>query len=86
MEELDWPAQSSDLNPIRHAGMNWDGDCEPGILIKSVPDLSNALLYEWAKKSHTTNPKSNESHPRRVEAVKAAKMGPTPYVFRIQCP
>ena len=33
VEELDWPAQSPDLNPIElnTLGMNWSADCEPNI-------------------------------------------------------
>jgi hypothetical protein len=44
VEELDWPAQSPDLNPIKHTfGMNWNADCEPGQnRPKSVRDLTNA--------------------------------------------
>ena len=41
LEELDWPAQSPDLNPIQHrlrARLN-----RP----TSVPDLTNALVAEW---------------------------------------
>jgi hypothetical protein len=39
LEELDWPAQSPDLNPH---GMNWNADCPT-----SVPDLTSALVAEW---------------------------------------
>ena len=47
VEELDWPAQSPDLNPIKHV---WD-DLEPRRVRPnrptSVPDLTNALVAEW---------------------------------------
>ena len=48
VEELDWPAQSPDLNPIKHL---WDelerrlraGPNHP----TSLPDLTNGLAAEW---------------------------------------
>ena len=46
VEELDWPAQSPDLNTFE---MNLSGDCKnrPSHPT-SVPDLTNALLEEWS--------------------------------------
>jgi len=80
VEELDWPAQSPDLNPIEHL---WDE------LVRklrarpsrptSLPDLTNALLEEWSKIPINTLLNLVESLPREVEAVIAAKDGPTPY-------
>jgi hypothetical protein len=48
VEELDWPAQSPDLNPIETPfGMNWNADCEPGLIAQhQCPDLTNALVHE----------------------------------------
>ncbi|CAB1435281.1 unnamed protein product [Pleuronectes platessa] len=34
VEELDWPAESTDLNPINTFGMNKNGDCESGPLVQ----------------------------------------------------
>ena len=50
MEELDWPAQSPDLNPIEHL---WD-ELEQRLQARpspptSVSDLTNELLEEWSK-------------------------------------
>jgi len=42
----------------------------------SLPDLTNVLLEEWSKIPINT---LLESLPRRVEAVIAAKGGPTSY-------
>ena len=77
VEELDWPAQSPDLN--EHL---WD-ELERLLQARpnhptSVPDFTNALVAEWkvpaAMFQHLV-----ESLPRRAEAVIAAKGGPTPY-------
>ena len=48
MEELDWPAQSPDLNPIEYL---WD-ELERRLRTRpnrptSVADLTNALVAEW---------------------------------------
>jgi hypothetical protein len=48
VEELDWPAESPDLNPTEHL---WD-ELESLLrampnLPTSVPDLTNALVAEW---------------------------------------
>ena len=48
VEELDWPAQSSDLNPIEHLC----DDLERRLRARpnrptSVPNLINALVAEW---------------------------------------
>ena len=48
VEELDWPTQSPDLNPIEHL---WD-ELERRLQARpnrptSVPDLTNALVTEW---------------------------------------
>jgi hypothetical protein len=48
VEELDWPAQSPDLNPVKHL---WD-ELVHRLRARlnrptSVPDLTNALVTEW---------------------------------------
>ena len=50
MDELDWPAQSPDLNPTEHL---WD-ELEQTLRARpscptSVCDLTNVLLEEWSK-------------------------------------
>ena len=80
VEELDWPVQSSDLNPIEHL---WDElECQlharpnPST---SVPDVTNALVAEWLQVPAAMFQDLVESHSRRVEAVLARKRGPTLY-------
>ena len=80
VEELDWPAQSPDLNPTEHL---WD-ELERRLRARpsrptSVCDLINALLEEWSQIPINTLLNLVESLHRRVEAVIAAKGGPTPY-------
>ena len=80
VEELDWPAQSPDLNPIEHL---WD-ELEHRLRARpnhptSVPDLTNALVAEWNQVPAAMFQHLVESLPRRVQAVIAAKEGPTPY-------
>ena len=80
VEELDWPAQRPDLNPIEHL---WD-ELERQLRAKpklptSVPDLTNALVAEWKQVPAGMFQHLVESLPRRVEVVIAAKGGPTSY-------
>ena len=63
--------------PPNSFGMNWNVDCEPGPT--SVPDHSNALVAECKKITSAMFQHLVESLPRRVEAVIAAKGGPTPH-------
>ena len=76
VEELDWPAQSPDLSPIEHLcdELEWRLRVRPS-RPTSVPDLTNALLDEWAKIPTDRLQNLVESLPRRVEAVVAAKGG-----------
>ena len=79
-EELDWPAESTDLNPIEHL---WNElECRLRASPNhstSVPDLTNALMTEWKHVPAAMFRHLVESLPRRVKAVIAAKGGPTPY-------
>ena len=80
MEELDWSAQSPDINPIEHL---WD-ELECRLRARpnrqtSVPNLTNAFVPEWKHVPAAMFQHLAESLPRRVEAVKTAKGGQTPY-------
>jgi len=80
VEELDWPAQSPDLNPIEHI---WD-KLEQRVQARpsrptSLPDLTNVLLEEWSKIPINTLLNLVESLLRRFEVVIAAKGRPTSY-------
>jgi len=80
VEELDWPAQSPDLNIIEHL---WN-EFERSLRTRpsrptSMSDLTYALLEEWSKIPINTLLNFVESLPRRVEAVTAAKGGPASF-------
>ena len=77
VEELDWTAQSPDLNPIKQL---WE---ELGRRLRarpnrptSEPDLTNALVAEWKQVPAAMFQHLVERLPRRLEAVIAAKGGP----------
>jgi hypothetical protein len=75
--QLDWPAQSPDLNHIEHL---YD-ELEHRLRVKpnrptSVP---NALMAEWKHVHAVMFQHLVDCLPRRLEAVMAAKGGPTPY-------
>ena len=80
VEDLDWPAQSSDLNPMEHLYDELKGRLQSRPSHPtSVPDLTNALLEEWSNIPIDTLLNLVDSFPRIVEAVIAAKGGPTQY-------
>ena len=69
-----------DLNAIAHL---WD-ELERRLRARphhptSVPDLTNALAVEWMQVPAAMFQHLVESLPTRLEAVIAAKEGPTPY-------
>ena len=75
VDERDWPGQSPDLNLIEHL---WD-ELERKLRARpthptSVCDLTNE---EWSEIPINTPLNFVKSRPRRVEAVIAAKGGPT---------
>ena len=78
VEELDWPAQSPDLNRILLDELERQLQASPNHLT-SVPSLTNALKAEWNIAPPAMFQHLVESLPRRVEAVIAAKGGPNPY-------
>ena len=78
VEELDWPAQSPDLNPMEHL---WD-ELERRLRARpnrptSLPDLTDALVAEWKQIPTAMFQHLVESLPRRAEAVIAAKGEPS---------
>ena len=81
VEDLDWPAQSPDRNPIKPL---WD-ELECRLRARSnrptsVPAHTNALMAEWKEASQHSNVQYLvNSLPRKVGAVIAAKTVPTPY-------
>ena len=77
VDELDWPAQSADLNPIDHLWdeLDWRLRARPSGPT-SVCDLTNAPMEEWSKIPMNTLLNFVD---RRDEAVLAAKGGPTSY-------
>ncbi len=67
VEELDWPAQSPDFNPSQHL---WD-ELEQMLRAKpshptSLPDLTNTLQDEWAKKKKKKNIKKHSNILRKA--------------------
>ena len=56
VDELDWPAQNPDLNPIEHLWdeLEWRLMARPSHPI-SVCDLTNVPLEEWSKMPINTN-------------------------------
>ena len=57
----------------------WNTDCELGLIAQHQCSTTNALASEWKQVSAAMFQHLVESLPRRVEAVIAAKGGPTPY-------
>ena len=86
VEELDWPAHSPDLNLVEHLWkkLEWRLQARTSHPT-SVPDLTNVFLEEWSNIPIDTLQNLDtllnlvDSLPRGVEAVIAAKGGPTQY-------
>ena len=64
--------------PLNTFGRNWNTNCEPG-LITQHQCPTTALVAEWKQVPAAMFQHLAESLPRRVEVVRAAKRGPTPY-------
>ena len=80
VEHLIWPPQSPDLNIIEHVWSILEIQVRSRFPPpSSLKELEGVLTEEWAKIPLETIHNLFESIPRRIEAVIAAKGGPTPY-------
>jgi hypothetical protein len=80
VEELDWTAQSPDLNPIKHLLDELDRRLPARPKRPTfVPGQTNALVAVWKQVPAAMFQHLVESLPRRVEAIIAAKSGTTTY-------
>ena len=79
VEELDWPAQSPDLNSIKQLWDELDRRLQARPNCPTSVPTSQMLVAEWKQVPTTLFQHVMESIPKRVEAVIAAKGGPTPY-------
>lgn len=75
---LEWPAQSPDLNPIEHLWEEMERRRNSENL-RNRQELKNVLQKIWDEIEPGVCQKLVESMPRRLEAVIAAKGGPTKY-------
>ena len=79
-DQLHWPAQSPDLNPIENI---WDElerrICKRIPLPKNETELFNLLQEEWSNIDESVYKNLVESMERRVQAVVKAKGHPTRY-------
>jgi transposase len=80
VDTIIWPAQSPDLNPIKHLWKHLK------LALKAYPrlprnqnELLERALLEWSKIGPETCRKLVHSMPRRIQAVLAAKGGSTCY-------
>ena len=80
VEELDWPAQSPDLNPIEYL---WE-ELERRLRARpnrptSVTELTNALVAEWKQVPRSNVPTSSGKPSQKSGGCNNSKEGPTPY-------
>ena len=61
--------------PSNTFGMNWNADCEPGLIAQHQCLTSLMLVAEWKQVPAAIFQHLVESLPRRMEAVIAAKGG-----------
>ena len=80
VDELDWPAQSPDLNLTEHLWdvLEWRLRARPSCPT-SVCDLTNAPLEEWSKIPPKHTPKPWKAFPEEFKLLCYAKGGPTSY-------
>ena len=77
---LDWPANSPDLNPIEHVWALLKRQVgREKHHFRNTADLRAAVLKAWNNFPLESVQRLIESMPRRLEAVIAAKGGPTKY-------
>ena len=80
VEHLIWPPQSPDLNIIEHLWSILEIQVRSRFPPpSSLKELEDVLAEEWDKIPLETIHNLYESIPRRIDAVIAAKDGPTPY-------
>ena len=65
--------------PSNTFGINWNADCEPGLIAQHQCPTSLMLVAGWKQVPAAMFQHLVKSLHRRVEAVIAAKGGPTPY-------
>nr|ACN11475.1 Transposable element Tcb1 transposase [Salmo salar] len=73
VEELDWPAQSPDLKPIKHRWDELERVCEPGLIAQRHCPTSLMLVVEWKQVPAAMFQHLVESLPRREKAIIAVK-------------
>ena len=77
---LDWPANSPDLNPIEHVWLLLKRQVgREKHNIRNTADLRAAVVKAWNNFPLESVQRLIDSMPRRLEAVRAAKGGPTKY-------
>jgi hypothetical protein len=80
IHRVDWPAQSSDLNPIEHLWDHLDRRLrERGHLPTSCAEMAAALQEEWGRIPLDVVRNLVSDVPSRTRAVIDAKGGPTRY-------
>lgn len=79
LKVMTWPAQSPDLNPIKHLWTQLKRAIGKGSRPTFLPDLWEAIEREWLNITPETTRSLVESMPRRVAAVLKSRGGYTMY-------